>query len=453
MSSMRFPSKPLTVVATLGLLVTSQAGAQTIFATSLSSMTSTSSLFMVNPITGEATPIGDTGMRVGAIDFDPTTGLLWGAARGSTATTLVEVDLQTGTASNPVVLSAPLDVRDLSFLSDGRLFASVGGAGVDSEDVLEIDPSSGVVTSRMVNYGGGGGLGSVGLPGNQVLFLYEGNRNADPGSAFLSAVDPDDGAKMLLIDLAGDAGVLTLDRDPTANVAFGFFTCGLGCNGELASISLVNGQTQLIGTPDFGPNFSTATGIAIVPEPGASLQVGALLLGVLGWRQRSRTARSIRSTTGTPLARRDGQHRTHRTTHDLLRHASPERVEKTLAALGGHCDEVDPLALLENGVEHLALSVHFPPGACALVRRFGKRETCSVDVQQVDLHGPIPHERRRALGADQGFARVRPLVDRDQDPVQRQMPVLYSDDAPAFGGYKERHRVRAFREGLGQRGP
>jgi hypothetical protein len=87
-----------------------------------------SSLYTIDPSTGAATLVGAIGYdRVGALDFDPSTGILYGIGSNTPNTfSLITIDTTTGLGTT--VGNTVGNFQDINFRSDGTLFGFAGGA-------------------------------------------------------------------------------------------------------------------------------------------------------------------------------------------------------------------------------------------------------------------------------------------------------------------------------------
>jgi hypothetical protein len=113
-----------------------------------------SSLYLINRTTGASTLIGATGYNhIAAMDFDPTTGVLYGVANGSGVgppETLVTIDVNTGAATFVATVSWPPglcgsanNVPDMTFNSAGVLY---GWRDPCDDDLYIIDKATGAAT-------------------------------------------------------------------------------------------------------------------------------------------------------------------------------------------------------------------------------------------------------------------------------------------------------------------
>ncbi len=128
-------------------------------------LSSESSLYKIHPLTGNATLVGPIGFNdVGGMDFHPLTGILYAVGRRPASAVVVLLTIDPATGKGTEVMPLPIDcpnagpggdpavqcrndifgrggpVEDVSFRSDGVLFAVVG-----TVDIVKIDLSNGEV--------------------------------------------------------------------------------------------------------------------------------------------------------------------------------------------------------------------------------------------------------------------------------------------------------------------
>jgi hypothetical protein len=89
-----------------------------------------STLYNIDPNTGTATPVG-AGIgfdRVGGIDFNPSTGILYGIGANpiNSEWDLITINTMTGVATSVGNTGFTFATQDISFRSDGTLFATAG---------------------------------------------------------------------------------------------------------------------------------------------------------------------------------------------------------------------------------------------------------------------------------------------------------------------------------------
>lgn len=244
-----------------------------------------SSLYTVNPITGAATLVGATGMsHMTGLDFDPTTGVLYGVVdSGFTGTPqLVTVNTSTGAATVVGALGGSFAIPDISFDPSGQLYA-----WGDSPDTLfTINKATGVATD--VGNPNGLGTAATGLAFSSSGTLYM------KSSSDLFTINPATGA-----DLTGPVTLTGPGDSPKNSLTFDWNTGTLytitGNNSAgsrpsfLATIDPVGGTWTTIG--DMGVLNMSALAISAVPEP-SGLAMGVALAavgGIASWRGRRRT--------------------------------------------------------------------------------------------------------------------------------------------------------------------
>jgi hypothetical protein len=129
-----------------------------------------SDLYSLNPSTGAATSLGNTGYSIGALAQDPTTGVLYAASNHKSPgspDTLLTLNPATG-AATPIGQFGEFRVTDLAFDVTGQLYA-----WVETEDLFaRIDKATGVVTTI------GEGTGSAGsgltFDASETLWFFGG---------------------------------------------------------------------------------------------------------------------------------------------------------------------------------------------------------------------------------------------------------------------------------------
>ena len=133
---------PLVLAATALIWCVTPASAVTIYGTAYLGTVGPATLYTVDPNTGVATPIGATGFeRVGAIDFDPLTGVLYGIGTDVTTDAFELITINTTTGAGTAVGSTGLNFQDISFRSDGTLF------GVSNGQAYTINLTTGAATA------------------------------------------------------------------------------------------------------------------------------------------------------------------------------------------------------------------------------------------------------------------------------------------------------------------
>jgi hypothetical protein len=136
--------------------------------------TGPSTLYSIDPTNGAATAIGPIGFnRVGGIDFNLQTGILYGVGHRTSdnAFVLVTIDPTTGLGTEVGALGAGISsgvgVQDISFRSDGVLFAFINAS------IYTIDTSTGAATllGPVASFQNGNALGFT--PTDTLLSVNE----------------------------------------------------------------------------------------------------------------------------------------------------------------------------------------------------------------------------------------------------------------------------------------
>lgn len=238
------------------MLVTSQAYADRLFATSGAGR-SASTLFELDPTTGAIiSTIGATGFtEVVSLAFDPITGVLYGISNASNA--LITIDTATGAGTLVARLTGPMAGKhapDMGFASDGTLYT---WSEAFPDRLNAIDVSTGVSTEIGPNP-----LGTFqfGLDVDSTDTVYIKN-----GDGMIYTVDKTTGATTFVVDidpgyqfdnaLAFDSNdnLFTIDR-----VGFP----GSSAVGDLYAIDLTTGATTFIGST----GVTSLAGIAFFEE-------------------------------------------------------------------------------------------------------------------------------------------------------------------------------------------
>ncbi len=139
------------ILAVAGILIlTGTASANpTLYGAAFQGDSNPATLYSINPTTGAATMIGSIGFaRVSAIGFDRQSGILYGIGfRMDGISVLITIDRTTGAGTQAVVLNPGLLGYDLSFRSDGAVFATTPNGGEPLGPALyQIDPGTGLAT-------------------------------------------------------------------------------------------------------------------------------------------------------------------------------------------------------------------------------------------------------------------------------------------------------------------
>jgi hypothetical protein len=230
--------------------------AATIYGTAYSGPTGPATLYTIDSTTGAATPVGATGFnRVGAIDFNPLNGMLYGIGVDPVSSNFDLITINTATGLATAV--GPLGVgglgfagfADMSFRSDGTLYA------IDGVDALyTINTATGAATSIG---------GAPGRPFGDALAFSLSNTlyKVDDEAAYI--VDQTGGPGGTFVSLinypSGEDRANGMDFDPATGVLFASvrhspFGPGFVANGPaetpfnyLATIDLATGNVTEIG--------------------------------------------------------------------------------------------------------------------------------------------------------------------------------------------------------------
>ncbi len=139
----------------------------------------TSQLYTVNTATGGFTAVGGTTGANIAIDgmaYNSGNGKMYGLDKSGSSTYLYEINLATGAASHPVLVGNNVDLQNLAYGLDGKLWAVDRVSG----QVYQIDPVAGglsLVSTVPVSYFQGDGFESLAISPNA-------GDKVDPGSKF-----------------------------------------------------------------------------------------------------------------------------------------------------------------------------------------------------------------------------------------------------------------------------
>jgi len=104
-------------------------------------------LYIVDELTGASTLVGPVGVSIKGIEFDPSTGILWGGQGGPGGNNdgIYTIDLITGTASLVGNTGLGSNTPALHFDQAGNLYGPIGGGG-NPNNLVSIDKSTGVGT-------------------------------------------------------------------------------------------------------------------------------------------------------------------------------------------------------------------------------------------------------------------------------------------------------------------
>jgi hypothetical protein len=108
---------------------------------------SNNDLYTVDDATGAATLIGPVGANIRGMEFDPTTGILWGGEGGFGGNNdgIYTVDINTGAATLVGTTGLGSNTPAIHFDQAGNMFGSIGGGSAPNQ-LISIDKSTGVGT-------------------------------------------------------------------------------------------------------------------------------------------------------------------------------------------------------------------------------------------------------------------------------------------------------------------
>lgn len=228
-------------------------------------------LYQLDPNNGAIlSTVGNTGLtHVTAMSFNPLDGKLYVASSGTDAS-LYTINTSTGAATLIGALGGADNIPDMTFRSDGTLFA-----WSENNDTLKtINVSTGVATDM----GFGTGTSQTGLEfgPNGVLYLKPGSDfytvDAAHATVAYSMTTGVSLQNLLAIDSAGR--VYSGVRDSSSTLLY--------------TIDLQTTQALLIGTAGAKLSAIAFTGTApAIPEPSTyAMMFGAAALGLALWRRR-----------------------------------------------------------------------------------------------------------------------------------------------------------------------
>jgi len=246
----------------------------------------TGNLFSINPETGKASLIGDTGVNTPVgLAADPYSGTVWGVNLQSDFDTLHTVDLQTGRFSLVGSLGLRLGGSDagLTYNPNSNLIYATS-EGTDS--LYSIDPTTGQATE----VGSTGIVNPHGLAYDHVHDILYAASGATTRSLY--RVDPLNGAASLIGTLSPSSGQSGLAYDFVNEVLYVNFSSG----NELYTVDVTDATTTLVGD-----NFAPGGGIrglafvVAIPEPSSAFLTSIaviLTFFVIGIRSRAKIVKA-----------------------------------------------------------------------------------------------------------------------------------------------------------------
>ena len=265
------------------------ASAQLIFGAGYVGSAQTANLYSVDPATGAGTLIGSTGLKqLSALDFNPTTGVLYGIGKTGAGFVLATINTATG-ASTTIGGVGTIPFQDIAFASNGTLY------GLSNGGLYTINITTGATT--LINSATAGFYGD-GLDFGPGGVLYE---NTELSTAMaLYSVNPATGVATLINNntfppaypttLSDIPRIVALDFFSPTNTMYATVFAGTGSGATpdlvsyLATVNLTTGVVTNIGLTVTGLD---AIAIYAVPEP-SSLALMGVGAGLLFWRKRRR---------------------------------------------------------------------------------------------------------------------------------------------------------------------
>jgi HYR domain-containing protein len=220
--------------------------------------TNSSSVFRVDEITGQATLVGSSGLgeKMPGLDFDPTTGVLYGIQGGGSVgpARLVTIDPGTGLATIVGVVSGPGfngafgGSGALAFSQDGTLYVSgwSGGATFGGK-IMNVDKTTGAVLSVAQT-----GIFAAGMDFDSAGVLWISRGGNGPGT--INTVDPNTGSILSTLSLSGSFRITDITFAPDGTL-YGADRP----NNRLVTVDTVTGLVTGVGT--FGVDVSQMAGL------------------------------------------------------------------------------------------------------------------------------------------------------------------------------------------------
>lgn len=264
------PRLPFVFLVCLAAFWGARADAQTIYGSSYAGADGVATLVTIDAGTGAATPVGSIGFqRCGGIDFDAA-GTLYATCErddGSDTPVLVTIDLATGAGTEVGPTGLTGAIGDISFRSDGTLFA-IDVTNDPDHTLATIDTTTGaatVVGDTGLSFAGGNGMS---FDGAGTLFHSQFSGGPSPD---LNTLDTVTGMPTFVGQITPVTGRFSaMDFDPASGTLFGNLNEGSGGSGpvSLATIDPTGPTATVIGVTDSGVD-----GIAILAVGGGGTPV------------------------------------------------------------------------------------------------------------------------------------------------------------------------------------
>ncbi len=286
------------------LLTTSTAHADRMYGVDGASGNTAASLYVMNQINGDSFFVGQVGFsEVVSIDFNPTTGVLFGVSNrdgnGDFNAELITINTTTGVGSSVASLSGDYvagdhNISDLSFdPNTGTLYGWLQGLG-NPFDMVTIDTTTGVVTTvgdfGAVTFGTG-----VAVDSNSNIFMKTGKQS--PELHTLNATGQSTGSVAFSGFSNRVHNTLEFGSNDTLYAVERLLQNNNFIDSVLYTVDTNTGQMTTVGTTlvshlagiAINPNETTFTGPpppAPVPEPSTMLLFGTGVIGLLGYARR-----------------------------------------------------------------------------------------------------------------------------------------------------------------------
>jgi len=257
-----------------------------------------STLYNIDPNTGTATPVG-AGIgfdRVGGIDFNPSTGILYGIGANPTTNTfdLITINTTTGVGTSVGDTGFTFATQDINFRSDGTLWAYAGGG-----NIYTLNLTNGMPT--LVGFIGGSG--NPPGTGNALAFNSSDTLYRISGADIYTISQSDGVATDTGTNVNYDAILVNprtnaMDYDFTTRILYASVTSGAqgdrpAPTHNIAQIDLSNGNFSnshltvlgldaLAVLPEQTATPPPSNG---VPEPMSTLWLVPILIGLFAFRR------------------------------------------------------------------------------------------------------------------------------------------------------------------------
>ena len=262
-------------------------------------------LYKIDPTTGAATQLGDTGLNhFTGLAVHPTSGVLFGH-RNLRFTDLGELyTLNIGTAFPTFIGTTGISASDLTFADDGTLYGWMelhdGRFGMDVDDLVTFSQSTGVVT-RVGEAGSDSNRSGLAFDSNGALHLKVGAVSQADGMPRMFTVNPATGVTTSGQALTGNpTNTLDFDENDVAySVERRFDVSNAYLGTFLQTIDIQTGvvtdvariQTSANISPHISAIAFTSFEVSAVPEPSTYALFSCVMLGMIGVLGRREMAR------------------------------------------------------------------------------------------------------------------------------------------------------------------